>query len=866
MKLTFFSIVLPLCAALAYGQKPLITLDTYKTWTGAYRGDISNNGRYAMYTIVNEPVGSGTLVITETSGKELYRRSGVQDAKFTSNSRFLIAKFPNDSLLIYDLKNKKQRFKTGVKSYKLGRWYKVESLFLTVREGNIKIEDFNGKIVFEKGPILQYVAAANGAGLVTIENDLKKEKQSVSWIDALSGKSKQICEAHAASNVIMNNDCNRVAFIDNDSTGNKIMYCDLAEGKQSKLLYRNDSLDVAAGGNWRFSDDSRRIFFSVKERRPAKNQPANAGLEIWSYQDKYLQSYYNGKNAFGENISQNWHVSSIAIDSKETIQLTNGNELVVALTLKPGTDKFCIVETPGKSRSERWPDGMGRSYFLCDVVTGKRTLLEEDQVYPVTFWNISPTMKFVAYYKTIDTTYYCYEISKHKRVNVTPNLSRQLVRYDKQHYPRSNFFAANMLGWLPSDKRLLVRGTYDVWSVDATGVDVPVNITKGIGASQRLVFSLAGQNKMETIRDPENLLLTAFDLKTKNYGFFSVDTRGKSDPKILSMRKWYLVDAYNFLPLSVFRPTSEGYLLYAENLETSGNYYYSKDLKTFSSISTVSPGKLYNWLTADLQSYKDSAGNELQGILYKPDNFDPTKKYPVIFNVYEFQSNRLNTDMRPELRGAEFIVSLMVSNGYLVFEPDLKSSPRIGGDALLQCIHAGIDHISKFNYVDTARMGISGHSVGGFVTNYTVTHLNKFKAAIAGAGISDMIRAASDLYDDGAVKQEMIKDAVYMMQTDLLSDVPTYLRNSPILSAKNMNTPLMLVHNDHDGNVRYEQSRSFFIVLRNLNKPCWWLNYKGQDHAVTGEQYQIDYNTRVKEFYDHYLKGAPMPNWMKDHL
>jgi dipeptidyl aminopeptidase/acylaminoacyl peptidase len=163
-------------------------------------------------------------------------------------------------------------------------------------------------------------------------------------------------------------------------------------------------------------------------------------------------------------------------------------------------------------------------------------------------------------------------------------------------------------------------------------------------------------------------------------------------------------------------------------------------------------------------------------------------------------------------------------------------------------------------------MGISGHSVGGFVTNYTVTHTNKFKAAVSGAGISDMVRAATDLWGYGGAKQEFLKDAVYMMQADLPDDPQSYIRNSPILSSRNLTTPLLLLHCDNDGSVNFQQSRSFFIVLRSLQKPCWWLNYKGQTHGILGTEPQIDYNMKVIQFYDHFLKNKPMPDWMKEHI
>lgn len=865
MKLTVLSLLFFFSCTITFGQKPLITLDTYKTWTGAYRGDISDNGRYAIYTIVNEPLGSGTLVITETSGKELFRKIGGQDAKFTANSEYLVAQLPGDSILLYNLKSKKATYINSMRAFKLANWRKNESLFLSDVKGNLLVHDFHDKHIFKTGPVSQYEVAPDGSGLITVGKDSVNGLLPVNWIDASNKKARQIYSASSPSSFIFDGNANQIAFIDY-SASTSIVHYSVYKGKFAVIVYASDSLDISTGQYWRFSQDGKWLFFSVTSRASAKKKATFEGLEIWSYQDNYLRSYYNGTSIFGDNISQRPHIAILNIQTKQVKQLTSGSEKIVELTLKPETENYCIIETLGELRSERWPDGRSRSYYLCNTISGDRSPLEIDQLYPLNFWNISPRQRFAVYYKIADTSYYTIEIANMKRHQITAGIGKDLVRYDKRHYPHWNYYAAGMLGWLPGDNGILVNGSYNIWAVDPLGIRPPKNITDIPGKHDQFVFSKAGKNTMGTFTIPKSIIMSAFNLKTKDFGFFRFDANGTHHPIKLSIRKWYLADAYSPLTEAVYKATSGGYLLRAETADSSGNYYFSKDLKHFNKVSDVYPEQKYNWLTTELHTYKDVLGNELQGILYKPQNFDPSKKYPIIFTVYEFQSNKLNSFPRPELHGAVIMEPWMISNGYLVFAPDLKSSPRFGGDAVLRSIQAGIDHLSQYKWVDTAHMGISGHSVGGFVTNYTVSHNGKFKAAVSGAGISDMIRAASDLWEDGAVKQEFLKDAVYMMDTDLLSDQKAYMRNSPILSSKNVRTPILLIHNDHDGSVRFEQSRAFFIALRSLQKPCWWLNYIGQGHAVSGTKYEIDYNNRVKEFYDHYLKGAPMPDWMREHL
>jgi len=851
------------CSGLCYGQKPALSIDSYQSWSSAINGDLSEDGNYAFYTKHNIPLGQSTFCLTNTKGKLLFSKIGLEGAKFSKDSKFMLGLIPGDSLLIYELKTGAIRYVPGIASFHFGDWAGSERIIAKDVNERVHVMDHKGKDLYVSAPVQELLQSSGGAVMVLVE-PVDSKQVLVKWISAANGQAKMIYNGKAPHSFKFDGTGKKLAFWD-DSDGNPSLMYYRAGDATAVLLYKNDSLDLQPGEFWDFSKDGTRLFIAVMEKGFERRKPLKVDPQISSYQDNYLQTYYFGKSIFGENISSPKYLASIDVVSHQLLKLTKNDETIVNDTYNPALNDYCVVEQISDVRSNSWVNRRGRSYQLCNLKTGERLPLQLNVTLPIHYWNVSPQGKYVAYYKVADTTYHCYDIANSQDRNVTAGFGYRLIRYDKFNYPHPNFYPGGIMGWVNDEKSLIVRGTYDLWAVDPLSKEKPNNLTGGLGERDRIIFSLAYQKMGSDLGDGKDLVISAFDMKNKNFGFYRVGVNGNLPLQKLSMAGRFLADVYASLPKSVISKRAGGYLLNWEAADRAGNYYFSRDLKSFTPLSDVASEKPFNWLTSELHTYKDSQGNELQGILYKPENFDPAKKYPIIFTIYEVQSNNLNRYYVPNLAGSSFMLPWMVSNGYLVFAPDIKCDPRFGGDAAVRCLNAALDHMSAFKWVDTTNMGLSGHSVGGFLTNYAVTHMKRFKAALSGAGISDMIRASTDLWEDGKAKQDFLRDAVYMMDVDLLDDTEAYIRNSPILNAKHLETPLLLMHNDRDESVRFEQTRAFFMVLRNLQKPVWWLRYDGQGHQVTGKKNQKDYSTKVKQFFDHYLKAEPLPDWMTEH-
>ncbi|WP_431293380.1 alpha/beta hydrolase family protein [Pedobacter sp. P26] len=272
-------------------------------------------------------------------------------------------------------------------------------------------------------------------------------------------------------------------------------------------------------------------------------------------------------------------------------------------------------------------------------------------------------------------------------------------------------------------------------------------------------------------------------------------------------------------------------------------------------------------------SWETAKGTKLQGILYKPENLDLSKKYPVIITYYENRSDAIYDFLKPKLmHTVDIDIPRAVSRGYLVFVPDMKY--RVGEvlKSALECLESGTDEICKRTYVDRERIGLSGHSHGGFETAYFVTQSNRFKAATIGAPVTNLV----SWYNDWSPKNHQVRDqgtpqgVIEWRQTRMVRSMferpEWYIQNSPVFYVDKVTTPVLIVHNREDVNVPFSQGAEFFLALSRLGKPAWLLQYYNEQHAIGNYKNQVDLTIRTEQFFDHYLKSAPLPVWMIDGI
>ena len=272
----------------------------------------------------------------------------------------------------------------------------------------------------------------------------------------------------------------------------------------------------------------------------------------------------------------------------------------------------------------------------------------------------------------------------------------------------------------------------------------------------------------------------------------------------------------------------------------------------------------YNWGTVEMVYWKTEDGIDAEGLLYKPEDFDPAKKYPMLVYFYEKDSDGLYTYKTPAPSRSIINIPYCVSNGYIVFVPNIYYTDGHPGQSAMRSIMPGVDMLCQNPWVDSEKMALQGQSWGGYQTAYMITQTDRFAAAGAGAPVSNMTSAYGGIrWESGRSRQSQYEHTQSRIGKDLWEGFDLYIENSPVFFAPNVKTPLLIMHNDNDGAVPWYQGIEYFMALRRLGKPAWMLQYNGEAHNLVHRHNCMDYSVKLMEFFDHYLKGAPKPSWME---
>jgi dipeptidyl aminopeptidase/acylaminoacyl peptidase len=302
----------------------------------------------------------------------------------------------------------------------------------------------------------------------------------------------------------------------------------------------------------------------------------------------------------------------------------------------------------------------------------------------------------------------------------------------------------------------------------------------------------------------------------------------------------------------------------------SPNYFLTRDFRIFTQLSFVCPEANYSWLLTELITWKMSDGKQLRGVLYKPGNFDIHKKYPVIFYYYEKKSDELNLYQPPETSPGWINIPWFVSRGFIVFTPDIYYKMGSPCESAYNSVVSAAYYLSQYEWVDSSKMGIVGHSWGGYETNCIITKTNLFKAAISASGIENFIGQYGSvmLGQDGNSIQNMYEDSGGQMriQANLWQRPDLFIMNSPIFNADKIGTPLLMMNNKHDDIVPFAQGIELFTALRRLGKKVWMLQYDGEPHSLLNESTSKDFTVRITQFLNYYLKGQRASKWMVEGI
>jgi len=613
---------------------------------------------------------------------------------------------------------------------------------------------------------------------------------------------------------------------------------------------------VSGDGKLTFSKDGNKLFFGIAPVKIAKDTTLvdfeNAKLDIWGYKDDYLQPMQL-KNAEKELKRSYLAVIEIFSSDPKIVPLAD-LKLPETTIVKEGDASFVISSTDyGNRLQAQWSGGTIRDYYTVDVKTGARKKILSGlsgYAFP------SPNGSYLVYFDKKTGIWSSYVMATGKIVALNTNSPIKFADEDNDVPDEPS--AYGLAGWTEEDKQVLIYDKYDIWSFSPDGKGAAKNVTNGFGRQNNLTFRYAQVDpEAHFITKKDDIWLETFNNLTKENGFYRTNAGSSKNPDLIIMAKF----KYSAL---VKAKSAERYIYDKGNYTTSPNVYVSTDLKSETKLSNTNPQQQnYNWGTAELVKWTTPKGYKAEGILYKPENFDPAKKYPMIAYFYEKLSDGLYSYNAPAPTPSRLNISYFVSNGYLVFAPDISYETGHPGKSAEEFINSGVESLKKNSWVDGTKIGIQGQSWGGYQVAHLITATNMYAAAWAGAPVVNMTSAYGGIrWESGMNRQFQYEKTQSRIGATLWEKPELYIENSPLFSLPKVTTPVVIMSNDADGAVPWYQGIEMFTGLKRLGKPVWLLNYNNEAHNLVQRQNRKDIQIREQQFFDYYLKGTKAPVWM----
>ena len=618
-------------------------------------------------------------------------------------------------------------------------------------------------------------------------------------------------------------------------------------------------MTVSEFGVTSFSKTGKRLFFGTAPIQAPRDTTLvefeNAKLDIWNYKDDYLQTVQ--LNRLQRDLQENF--LAVYDISTNTIKQLGSKELPIVYQTNEGDgETFVGVTDFGKRIEGQWTGNTLKDIYAINVATGSQKLVIKDVNGFISPQYISPTGKYIMWYDRKAKNYFTYD-GKETR-NITSKIKVPLwnEEYDSPDYPPPY----GVMGWHEGDSAVYVYDRYDIWKADPLVALTPINYLNQISGRKNKIVNryVSIDPEKRFFKHDEPFILRRFSDENKKaqYAVFRPGVKISGD----YLQKYSFGFPTKAKSANVVIFTKENYSV-SPNLHVSqGDDIFLVDLQ-LSDLNVQQ--KNYNWGTAELFKWKAYNGKETEGIVYKPEDFDPKKKYPLICYFYETLSDGLYTYHSPSPTPSRLNISFFVSRGYVVLAPDIHYGTGHPARDAYNHIVSGARALVKKGFIDSTRMGLQGQSWGGIQVAQLITMTKLFRAAWAGAPVANMTSAYGGIrWESGVNRQFQYEKTQSRIGATLWEKPNLYIENSPLFHLPNVTTPLVIMANDADGAVPWYQGIEMFTAMRRLNKKVWMLTYNGEAHNLVERRNRKDIQVREQQFFDWLLKDDVPPKWITE--
>ena len=889
-----------------YAQKKPLDHSDYDKWQTVADKKISNNGNWVIYT-VDPQEGDGNLIIQSSQSidnKVIIPRG--YNATITNDNQFVVflikplynavrnAKikkikpedFPKDSLGVFNLNSMLLTKMDGVKSYQIPKdangllaihlQKKADSTKKNVVEpsdigSNLMIKYLNTNKTTLLKNISEYKWSKNGKLLLAEGRYSPSVTGSLNCLMVYRSLENKIDTISKGGSEFMNFDIDenayQVAFVaERDSAASSLR-------KFYKLWYWKNGMDsaiVLADKNsvgmkvgWtispfaqlNFSKSGSKLFFGNAPIKPIKDTSLVefelAKLDVWHYNDDYLQPQQL-RNLDATNKKS--FLASIDVSNKTLVQLADDSIPDIIRTTDGEGDFVLGLTDIGNRIAAQWTGNTPKSIFTIQLTNGKRSLIQRN-VHG--YARLSPLGKYIYWYDEKQRQYFVW--TNGVLTCVSKNVPFKL--YDETFDMPDDPNAYGVAGWTTGDSALLVYDRYDIWKLDPLAKSKPINLTSGLGRKYQTNYRyLSLDTEEKNIKIQEPILLKTFnETNQKNGLVFLLMQNNNSISKIIE-------GDYSIGLVS--KSKNNSVLSYTKETYKASPDVYVKNANEELKLSGINPWQNdYNWGDVELIKYKAYDGKQATGMVFKPENFDSNKRYPMICYFYEKLSDTRYTYRAPSPTRSRLDISFFVSRGYIVFVPDIQYKIGYPGKSAFDYVVSGARAIVKKGWVDSTKIGLQGQSWGGYQIAYIITKTKLFAAAWAGAPVANMTSAYGGIrWETGVNRQFQYEHTQSRIGVSLWENPKLYIENSALFAVPKITTPLAIMSNDDDGAVPWYQGIELFTAMRRMGKKVWLLNYNGEKHNLEERRNKKDLSIREQQFFDWLLKGEKPTRWITDGI
>lgn len=849
-------------------SKPCLDTVDCNNWSSVSNLIASNNGKLVIYSVnydLSSDLRRPKLKIKGIGDSMSFKFDGLRssgDKAISDDSKKVLFVNQNDSLCILTVSDNSIEYIPNVGRFKLLKVGSTELLICqkTGPSKTVLFRSLNTKETHVFPNVVEYLIGDKGTAI--LRREIQEEStyvQMIEWIELLDFSSKSIWKGYKADNLVLNPKENKLAFktYKNHSSSFSILCYSKSDNSVEGVI--SDTAKIFSryelSGISFFSNSGKKLFIKINEKALPPVKEGAVKVDVWSYADQRLQSVQLA------NLRAESMAAMVDLTRKSSVCLIEGkDEKIISIYSDSISDPVFLIsrqETGGAL--ERWNMKHQTSFSLLIANTGdKFDLPKEINILP----KFSTTGKYVYAQDDDRINIYLYEIATKQILNITKDLPIRIGDAGLDRPSRLKSRGLNVVEWIGEDEAVLIKDRFDIWQIDLKVINKPINLTNQFGRKNNIAFQLFEPSIKENLTGDENLILLAIDQNSFNSGFYRIALGQSKNPNYLSSGPyWYDIRAgvYQFKARD-----AERYFILREKSNESPNFYSTNDFKTFQEVSSELPEKKVNWLTSELITFSTLDGRKEKAVIYKPENFQPGKKYPAIVFYYEVLSDELNKFRIPGDSYGQLDIPWFVSRGYIVVTPDIHFNIGNPGESAFNSIVAVTKYLDRYPWINRNNIGIQGHSFGGYETNYVITHTNLFSAAMSSSGVSDMVSeyGSIEIPGGGLSHQNKYENDQSRIGCSLWERPDLYIKNSPVYNVHRVNTPLLMVSNKSDGRVPFTQGIEFFTSLRRLGKKSWMLQYDDGDHGLHDKKDKMDLLIRMNQFFDHYLKDSACPKWM----